>query len=83
VQLLGIDLNEIIDLLYSLITLGISHLDGGFSLLTGLRNPLLWEQPISSHLISDKPLKFCVVLMPFYQTLLVLSHCVFAKVEGK
>ena len=30
-----IDLNGIIDLLYSLITLGISRPDGGFSLLTG------------------------------------------------
>lgn len=62
---LRIDLNGIIDLLYSLITLGISRPDEGFSLLTGLRNPLLGEQPISSQLISDKPMESYVALCPF------------------
>lgn len=65
VRLWGTDLNGIIDLLYSLITLGISRPDGGFSLSTGLRNPLLGEQPISSQLISDKPMEFHVAPRPF------------------
>lgn len=73
-QLLRIELNEIIDLLYSLITPGISHLDRGFSLLTGLRNPLLREQPISSQLISDKPIEFHMALVPFYPTSWTLSR---------
>lgn len=64
-QLWGTDLNGIIDLLYSLITLGISRPDGGFSLSTGLRNPLLGERPISSQLISDKPMEFHVAPRPF------------------
>lgn len=75
-----IDLNGIIDPLYSLITLGISRPDGGFSLLTGLQNPLLREQPISSQLISDKPMEFCVGLCPFIppyvHCLICLRACV-------
>lgn len=69
-----IDLNGIIDLLYSLITPGISRPDWGFSLLTGLRNPLLREQPISSQLISDKPMEFFRGPVPSYPTLCALSH---------
>lgn len=56
----GIDLNGIIDLLYSLTTLGISRPDGSFFLFTDLRNPLLGEQRTSSQLISDKPMEFCL-----------------------
>lgn len=55
-----IDLNGIIDLLYSLTTLGISRPDGSFFLLTDLRNPLLGEKRTNSQLISDKPMEFCV-----------------------
>lgn len=69
---LRIDLNGIIDLLYTLITLGISRPDGGFSLLTGLRNPLLREQSISSQLISDKPMEFLYGLLSHFMD---TFHC--------
>ncbi len=65
VQAVRIDLNKIIDLLYSIITLGISRPDEGFSLLTGRRNPFLRECPISSPFISDKPVEFYPFIRPY------------------